>query len=315
MSRAQAAAGATVPVIVIGGYLGAGKTTLVNHLLRHAGGQRIAVLVNDFGDLAIDADLIEGQQEDVIAEVLAISGGCVCCSFGADLVGSLSKVVARQPAPDVVLIETSGVGLPAAVASTAALAPGVQVAGIVVLADAHSLCERAADAYMGDTVRQQLCAADVIVLNKCELLAPQALAELHTWLAAVVPAAPVVNAVQAQVPVELVLGVRVLPRSVLDETTWQPTGRIAAPAASKFDSHSLRFDLAQNVPAWAQRLTAPNSGVLRAKGVLRGLDGRSWVVQVVGRRASIEPALREARGGGELVIIGLRGVAPIWSPA
>lgn len=303
MNAARAAAGATVPVIVIGGYLGAGKTTLVNHLLRHAAGQRIAVLVNDFGDLAIDADLIEGEQEDVIA----LAGGCVCCSFGADLVGTLNQVVQRQPPPDVVLIETSGVGLPGAVARSSTLASGVQVSGIVVLADAHTLRERAADDYVGDTVLQQLCVADFIVLNKCELLAPPRLAELHTWLAGVAPGAPVVNAVKAQVPAELVLGVRALPRSAPEEKTWQPTGRMTVPAASRFDSHSLRFEVPQDVPAWGRRLTAPNSGVLRAKGVLRGMDGHSWLVQVVGRRASIEPVQHQARGGGELIIIGLRG--------
>lgn len=303
MTATPAPPGATVPVIVIGGYLGAGKTTLVNHLLRHAGGQRIAVLVNDFGELAIDADLIEGQQEDVIA----LAGGCVCCSFGADLVGTLNQVVQRQPPPDVVLIETSGVGLPHAVARTAALAPGVQVAGIVLLADAQTVRARAADAYLGETVLQQLRGADVIVLNKCERVAPPALADLHAWLGTVAPAAPVVDAVQAQIPVALVLGDQALAHSALDAKAWQPSGRMVVPAASRFASHSLRFDAPQDVPAWAQRLAAPGSGVLRAKGVLRGLDGHSWVLQVVGRRASIEPAQRQARAGGELLVIGLHG--------
>lgn len=314
MNVAPAAAGATVPVIVIGGYLGAGKTTLVNHLLRHAGGQRIVVLVNDFGELAIDADLIEGQQEGVIAEVLALSGGCVCCSFGADLVGSLNRVVQRRPAPDVVLIETSGVGLPAAVARSVVLCQGANVAGIVTLADAQTLRERAADAYVGDTVMQQLQAADLLLLNKADLLASEPLAALHAWLAQAAPHAPVVSTVQASVPAPLVLGWQAAPaRGVAQGRAaagWPLTGRIGASAASRFESRSHRFAAPQDLPALAAALTAPGSGVLRAKGVLRGLDGRSWVVQVVGRRASIEPALRQARGGGELVVIGLRGVVP-----
>ena len=94
-----------LPTVVIGGYLGAGKTTLVNHLLRHADGRRVAVLVNDFGDVNIDADLIEGAD----AGVLSLSGGCLCCSFGDDLVGTLLALQRRQPPPDVVLIELSGV--------------------------------------------------------------------------------------------------------------------------------------------------------------------------------------------------------------
>jgi hypothetical protein len=91
-----------IPTLILGGYLGAGKTTLVNHLLRHANGRRIAVMVNDFGELTIDADLIEGAD----GKVLALAGGCVCCSFGSDLVGALQDVSRRDPPPDLILIET-----------------------------------------------------------------------------------------------------------------------------------------------------------------------------------------------------------------
>ncbi len=76
-----------IPVIVIGGYLGAGKTTLLNHLLLHADGRKIAILVNEFGDLPIDADLIEAKDD----EMIAISGGCICCSFGSDMTAALIK--------------------------------------------------------------------------------------------------------------------------------------------------------------------------------------------------------------------------------
>ena len=89
-----------IPVTLIGGYLGAGKTTLVNHLLRQREGRRIAVLVNDFGDLSIDADLIEARE----GELLRLAGGCVCCSFGSDLVAALLQMRALRPAPDHILI-------------------------------------------------------------------------------------------------------------------------------------------------------------------------------------------------------------------
>ena len=77
-----------IPVIVIGGYLGAGKTTLLNHLLRHASGRKIAILVNEFGDLPIDADIIEARDD----EMITISGGCICCSFGSDMTLSLIHI-------------------------------------------------------------------------------------------------------------------------------------------------------------------------------------------------------------------------------
>ncbi|MBL8673866.1 MAG: GTP-binding protein, partial [Rhodospirillales bacterium] len=94
---------AALPVTVIGGYLGAGKTTLVNHLLRHAGGRRIAVMVNDFGALAVDADLIEAERGDV----LDIAGGCVCCSYGSDLMAALMELPRRRPDLDHVALEAS----------------------------------------------------------------------------------------------------------------------------------------------------------------------------------------------------------------
>ncbi|NBY25830.1 MAG: GTP-binding protein, partial [Betaproteobacteria bacterium] len=192
-----------IPTLIVGGYLGAGKTTLVNHLLRHADGRRIAVMVNDFGELTIDADLIEGAE----GSVLALAGGCVCCSFGSDLLGALQDVLQRKPPPDLILIETSGVALPAAVARSARLLPGLRIEGIVLMLDAETVRQRSADPYVGDLVRQQLLDADLLILNKTELCSPIALAELHAWLPTMTtPGTPVVPANQARVPPELVLG-------------------------------------------------------------------------------------------------------------
>jgi G3E family GTPase len=108
-----------IPVTLIGGYLGAGKTTLVNHLLRERGERRIAVLVNDFGELPIDDALIESRD----GTLLQLAGGCVCCSFGSDLMAALQQMLALQPQPEHILIETSGVALPAAVARVLGLLP------------------------------------------------------------------------------------------------------------------------------------------------------------------------------------------------
>jgi G3E family GTPase len=291
-----------VPAVVVGGYLGAGKTTLVNHLLRHAGGRRIAVLVNDFGDIAIDADLIEGASGDVVA----LAGGCVCCSFGADLVGTLTQVLRREPRPEQVLIECSGVGLPAAVARSARLAPDADVEGVVVVVDSETVAARAADPYVGDTVRQQLRDADLLVLNKADLCTPAALVALRAWLAAAAPGAPQVEAQGAAVPPELVLGLR--PIAQRTGRPW-PGGPIAPPrdAAQRFTSERRVFERPVDVPALAAALAAPGSGVLRAKGWLTGLDGRRCLLQVVGRRVAVEPLPPGAapHGPDQLLIIGL----------
>ena len=164
-----------VPTTILGGYLGAGKTTLVNGLLRRAGGRRLAVLVNEFGELPIDEDLIEGRE----GNLLAISGGCVCCSYGSDLVAALLDLVARRPLPDHVVVETSGVALPGAVARSIGLVAELALDGVVVLADAETIVARASDRYLADTIARQVDAADLLVLTKLDLLDPAEIGRAH----------------------------------------------------------------------------------------------------------------------------------------
>lgn len=188
--------------IVLGGYLGAGKTTLLNHLLRHAQGRRIAVMVNDFGAIGIDADLIESTD----GEVMSLAGGCICCSVGSDLVAALMGLAQRVPPPDLVLIETSGVALPGSVARGARLAPGIEIDAVVVLVDAETIRIRANDRHVGDTVVQQLGEADLLVLNKIDLVDEPALATTRHWLAGIALHARIIESVEARVPAELILG-------------------------------------------------------------------------------------------------------------
>ena len=156
----------TLPVTIIGGYLGAGKTTLVNHLLRNADGKRLAVLVNEFGELPIDEDLIEAQDDTMIS----IAGGCVCCSYGNDLTLAMMDLAKLQPRPDHVLLEASGVALPGAIAASISLLQGFQIDGVVVLADAETIRQQAEDTYVGDTIERQLHDADLVVLSKADLV-------------------------------------------------------------------------------------------------------------------------------------------------
>lgn len=303
------------PTLVIGGYLGAGKTTLVNHLLRHAGGRRIAVMVNDFGELTIDADLIEGAE----GSVLALAGGCVCCSFGSDLLGALQEVLQRQPPPDLILIETSGVALPAAVARSARLLTGLSIDGVVLMLDAETVRQRAEDPYVGDLVRQQLLDADLLILNKMELCSPSALAELNTWLPTMsTPGTPVVPASQARVPPELVLGFQADLEAVNSRTGADPLARWAAqamgptsaPATDRFVSELLMLPSALDPQALLQGLIDPTTGVVRAKGWLTDLAGQRHLLQLVGRRVELRSLAPDAGppGPDRLLVIGLAGI-------
>jgi G3E family GTPase len=304
-----------IPTLIVGGYLGAGKTTLVNHLLRNAGGRRIAVMVNDFGELTIDADLIEGAE----GSVLALAGGCVCCSFGSDLLGALQDVLKRQPPPDLILIETSGVALPAAVARSARLLPGLSIDGIVLMLDAETVRQRSADPYVGDLVRQQLLDADLLILNKTELCSPKALAELHAWLPTMsTPGTPIVPANQARVPPELVLGFHAGLSTGPDATTgdalarWatQPIGKPLASASDRFVTELLDLSAPLDLQALLQGLSDPAAGVVRAKGWLTDLAGQRHLLQQVGRRIELLPLAPDVApsGPGRLLVIGLAGI-------
>jgi len=198
-----------IPVTTIGGYLGAGKTTLINHLLRNADGRKLAVLVNEFGALPIDEDLVEASGD----EVISISGGCICCAFGDSLTAALIELSRLSPPPDHFLIEASGVAIPGSIAATVALLQGLRRDAIVVLADSETIRSQTRDTYIGDTVSRQLADADFVLLTKTDLVAERALKETVRWLATVVPDARVIPVARGRVPPSVILGV---PGSVAD---------------------------------------------------------------------------------------------------
>ncbi|MEZ5227001.1 MAG: GTP-binding protein [Acidimicrobiales bacterium] len=156
--------GTRVPVTLIGGILGSGKTTLLNRLLADAGGRRLVVLVNDVGDLAIDATPISSVRDDVIE----LTNGCVCCSMTDGLGEALRDDSAIAARPDHDLVELSGVAEPHRVAPWAST-PGFRLDAIVVCVDAERIGHQLADRWLADTVRAQL-PADLIVLTKTDLV-------------------------------------------------------------------------------------------------------------------------------------------------
>ena len=172
----------TLPLTVIGGFLGAGKTTLVNHLLRNAT-RRWGVLVNDFGAINIDAALIAARDGDTIA----LTNGCVCCGMGDDLGAGLARLAARTPAPEHVAVEASGVSDPRRIAQYALVEPGFSLEPIVVVADAPALPAALHDRWVADTVRAQLAAAELVLLNKADLADAAALEAARRAVQAIRP--------------------------------------------------------------------------------------------------------------------------------
>jgi G3E family GTPase len=283
--------------VVIGGYLGAGKTTLVNHLLRTGTGLRTLVLVNDFGSVAIDAELIEVDD----GEVLTLVNGCVCCSLSSPLAETFETIRAMRPPPELVVIETSGVADPAPVAHHA-MTPGFRLDGIVVVADAATVRGRAADELVGRTVLRQLAAADLVVLNRTDLAGAAHLEGLGPWLDEVAPGAGHLLTEHGRVAPEVVIGAGGGPPStasstvdlpVHDRWSWNPAGPV---------------DRAALVAA----LDALPSSVVRAKGIVALADEptRRTVVQRVGDGWTMTPgrpwgAAEPARSA--VVVLGLPG--------
>ena len=264
-----------IGVTVVGGYLGSGKTTLVNRLLASDSGTRWAVIVNDFGDLAIDADLIDSGPGDL----LSLDNGCICCSLADGLVSALDTIAAADPRPDHLVIETSGVSDPGVVAGYARL-PGFALDSVVVLVDAETVIARSHDRYVGETVLSQIRAADLLVVNKVDLAGADTVARTVDWLGRISPGTPALTTTRGSVAGEL-LGAT--PRGV------------PRPPEGGNNAHEPRLEVFSVDEARTLRPGALESfladlpaGVLRVKGVVavEGVSARRTVHRV-GRRVEI----------------------------
>ncbi len=284
-----------IPYVVIGGYLGAGKTTLLNRLLTRATDRRIGLLINDFGEINIDAALIESATDQQIN----LTNGCICCSLADGFTEALDQLTAVEPPLDLIVVEASGVadvGLLAQYGHGKAL----NLQGAVVLADAETIIERADDRYVSRTVRRQLAAADLIVLTRCDLVTDERLENVKAWLTRNMPHTPFVESTDADVAL------------LFDEISpAQHTveGQIA-------HEHYATCAIVRESPVTLAQLEAfvgaLGDDVIRAKGVVSLNGGSGAVVHVVGQRREI--TCFEAEAGQsmpdktELVLIGLHGV-------
>ena len=190
-----------LPLTVIGGYLGAGKTTLLNHMLSQDHGLRMAVIVNDFGAVNIDADLIRSRD----GETLSLTNGCICCKGSDATAATLAMILDRAEDFDHVVIEASGVAEPGKIALNA---HGFRLPldGVLVLVDAEQIRQQADNRYVGDVVRRQLKQADLILLNKTDLLDAEDLGEVRAFLDLAAPGTPRVETQRSAAPVSALFG-------------------------------------------------------------------------------------------------------------
>jgi cobalamin biosynthesis protein CobW len=327
-----------VPATVVTGFLGAGKTSLVRHVLEQARGRRIAVIVNEFGEVGIDRELlvgcaIEGCGEDDIVE---LANGCICCTVADDFLPTMERLLERAPPPDHIVIETSGLALPKPLVQAFAW-PAVRtratVDGVITVIDAAAVrdglfaadpaavqAQRLADPALDhespleELFEEQLGSADLVILNKADLLAETDWPAVEARVAAELrPGVPVIRARDAKVPLDVLLGRAAAAEADLaSRRSHHDDGEphehddftsFAVPLPTQPD--------AQTVVARLERLATAH-GILRVKGfaVVAGKPMR-LAVQGVGRRIQAwfdRPWRADETRQGELVVIGLAGL-------
>jgi G3E family GTPase len=191
-----------IPVTVLTGYLGAGKTTLLNRILSEQHGKKYAVIVNEFGEIGIDNDLVVGADE----EVFEMNNGCICCTVRGDLMRILNDLMKRKGKFDAIIVETTGLADPAPVAQTFFVDENVgrqtKLDAVVTVADAKWLNDRLKDA---PEAKNQIAFADVILINKIDLVSPAELSEVEARIRAINPYARLHKTERAKIPLNEIL--------------------------------------------------------------------------------------------------------------
>lgn len=337
--------GQKIPATIVTGFLGAGKTTLIRSLLQNADGRRIALIVNEFGDMGFDGSLVNGCADPSCAaeEVVELTNGCICCTVADDFLPTMEMLLARPVPPQHIVIETSGLALPQPLVrafSWPSVKPKVTVDGVITVLDAAALAEgrvaldekaleaqRAADDALDhespveELFHDQLKCADLVVLNKADLVAEDALFSVRERVAADLrPAVHIVSSENGNLPVEVLLGRQSAAEEDMaarhehhhhhEDHSDHSHSHHDEHHHDDFESHVLpvrAFSSLKEVETKVLEAMAAK-GVLRIKGAVT-VERKSApaMVQAVGPRVETWFAAG-AEGAGRLVVIGLKGL-------
>ena len=326
-----------IPATIVTGFLGAGKTSLIRHLLAHAGGRRIALVINEFGELGIDREILLGCGIESCGEedVIELANGCICCTVAEDFLPTLSALLARAAPPEHIVIETSGLALPKPLVQAFAwpeVKARVTVDGVVAVIDAAAVAagrfadDPAAlaaqrqslpvdhDNPLEEVFGDQLACADLVVLNKADLLADDALAEVESATRARLrPAVKLLRAAQGAVAPELLLG---LAAAAEDDLAARPSHHDLEGSHDHEDFES--FVVARGPVADPQRFLDRLGAVIAAHDVLRlkgflDVPGKEFRQVVQGVGARLQHYFDRPWRAGEarrthLVVIGRKGL-------
>ncbi|WP_196259364.1 cobalamin biosynthesis protein CobW [Pelagibacterium limicola] len=303
-----------IPTTVITGFLGAGKTTLVRHLLAHAGGKRIALIINEFGDIGVDRDILDGCGDETCREedMIELANGCICCTVADDFIPTMTTLLARKDRPDHIVIETSGLALPQPLIRAfnwPEIKSEVTIDGVITVADAAALAEgrfaadedavdaqRRADEMLdhdtplGELFEDQLVAADMIVLNKTDLVDQATLADVEKELREHMrPGTGIVRAANGHVDARALLGLGISSEDHLEgrESHHEMEHDGEGHEHDDFDSFSVALPLGpsrdQLLAVIAETIAAHD--ILRLKGFAAIPGARARLaIQAVGPR-------------------------------
>uniref|UniRef100_A0A9E8A4G0 GTP-binding protein n=1 Tax=Bosea sp. NBC_00436 TaxID=2969620 RepID=A0A9E8A4G0_9HYPH len=283
-----------VPILLVTGFLGAGKTTLVNRILQQADGRRIAAVVNDFGAINIDAELIAGAEDGVVS----LANGCICCSLEGDLLRILANLLRRTPRPEAIVIETSGVADPEDIVRNL-MDPVIwreaPLETVLCVADAAS-----PEADLGDPLLlSQLRAADLVALSKGDLVDEPALAARRSALSQINRRAALIEATGGDIPLDLVF-----PEV---GTYRERTTRPKRPSIDRFESFSWTSEEPISLVGFQQAIGRLASRLVRAKGLLETIEKPDcrYLFQLAGGKATLAPFDRSdpAQAGTRIVFI------------
>lgn len=329
---------ARIPCTVITGFLGAGKTTLIRHVLANAKGRRLAIIVNEFGDVGIDGEILKGCGIDVCPEenVVELANGCICCTVADDFVPALDQILAREPRVDHILIETSGLALPKPLVQAfhwPAIKSRVTVDGVVAVVDAAALAEgrvasdldalaaqRSADTSLDhddpveEVFEDQVACADLILLTKIDLTDAAGTARARAVVEEHLPRAVMMVPVsQGNLDPAVLLGIGLSVEDDIDNRKTHHDDE-AEHDHDDFDSFVVDLPKVTDPEALARRIEAAAEahGVLRVKG-FAAVDGKPMrlLMQAVGPRVTY--TFDRAWTPNEerctrLVVIGLKGI-------
>ncbi len=284
-----------VPVTLLTGFLGAGKTTLLNRILNGEHGLRVGVLVNDFGAINIDAELVSGVEQNTIS----LTNGCVCCEIRDDLVNSLEQLLTREDAIDYVILEASGVADPEGIVMTF-LNPRyeglLRLDSITCIIDAEAIFAQGDNERLNLTKLRQIGFADLVVLNKVDLVGPEHIEVIKEWIDLHIHRIRIIEATRCDVPLEVLLAVgRFDPVNVISqregsEVEEQEHHHGHGDVGAMFQTWSYESDRPFSLELLRQmvRRELPAS-IYRCKGIFYTTDfpDKRYALQIVGRRTEI----------------------------